>query len=74
MGCKLRRLLVFRYRSEQMDGYGKNHHSNARPSGWRRIASPELLPDFASLPHVICSRARSSCGGDDEAGEHDNTQ
>jgi hypothetical protein len=38
------------------------------------IASPELLPDFASLPHVICSRARSSCGGDDEAGEHDNTQ
>src|SRR5215218_4792661 len=36
-----------------------------------RIASPELLSDFGSLPHLICSRTRVSFGGDDEAGEHD---
>jgi hypothetical protein len=33
-----------------------------------------LLSDFGSLPHLICSRTRVSFGGDDEAGEHDDTQ
>jgi PAS domain S-box-containing protein len=35
-----------------------------------RIASPEMLPDVGSLPHLICSRRGFGGGGGDEAGEH----
>ena len=40
---------------------------------WKRgrIASPEMLLRRSSLPHLGCSRAAVSCGGNDEAGEHD---
>lgn len=35
-----------------------------------RIASPEMLLDGRSLPHLICSLSGTAVGGDDEAGEH----
>lgn len=38
--------------------------------GGGRIASPEMLPDVGSLPHLICSPRRFGGGGDDEASEH----
>lgn len=36
----------------------------------RRIASPEMLPDVGSLPHLICSPRGFGSGDDDEASEH----
>src|SRR5208283_979348 len=36
----------------------------------RRIASPEMFLNAEPLPHVICSRASRTDGGDDEAFEH----
>ncbi len=35
-----------------------------------RIASPGMLPDGRSLPHLICSPSGSVDGGEDEAGQH----
>lgn len=35
-----------------------------------RIASPEMLPDAGSLPHLICFPPTFGGGGSDEAGKY----
>jgi len=39
-----------------------------------RVASPEMLPEGGTLPHLICSPPQLGGGGSDEAGEHGNAR